>query len=151
MDFYLQQQRGDSLTELQGQSESGPRMQSQRQQEQTSHDGQIRLKEQREQERREAEEVQEQEQEREDQRRQNGHKGSKAATKEQNSREIKSFRIFVLQTSGGAQFPSKDAHPELALNSFLAFTLPLLGLDGVNGETVGKVILVLGRRLVRKR
>ena len=48
----------------------------------------------------------------------------------------KTYRVFALQVSGGAQFPSKDAHPELALNNFLAWAAPLLGLvdEGDGGE-----------------
>ena len=51
----------------------------------------------------------------------------------------KALRVFAMQVSGGALFPSKDAHPEIALNIFLAFAAPLLGLDGRRRDQSGKV------------
>ena len=50
----------------------------------------------------------------------------------------KTFRIFVLQATSGGHFPSKDVHPEAALNVFRTFVIPTLGLerDGIEYDIV---------------
>ena len=42
----------------------------------------------------------------------------------------KEFRLFAFQATSGGHFPTKDVHPEAALNVFRTFVRPILGLDG---------------------
>ena len=41
----------------------------------------------------------------------------------------KTYKYFVMQSTGGGHFPSKHAHAETALNVFKANIIPILGLD----------------------
>ena len=41
----------------------------------------------------------------------------------------KTYKYFVMQSTGGGNFPSKHAHAETALNIFKANVIPILGLD----------------------
>merc|ERR1719323_113230 len=41
----------------------------------------------------------------------------------------KTYKYFVMQSTGGGHFPSKHAHAETALNVFRANIIPILGLD----------------------
>ena len=40
----------------------------------------------------------------------------------------------LLQATSGGHFPTKDVHPEAALNVFRTFVTPILGLDGAGIE-----------------
>jgi len=41
----------------------------------------------------------------------------------------KQYKCFVMQSTGGGHFPSKNAHAETALNVFKANIIPILGLE----------------------